>query len=240
MLFNSNRAIPVHAKMKSKNQTKIHYENVLLSLEDVGLNGELSIPEGANSIVMFVDGSGAKSSVDRDRYLAKAFNRNGLATLLFDLKTEEEVVETETDDLSPYIEFLARRVADATWWLKENPDTASIKLGYFGTAMSAAAALVVAASIPRHVHAIVCYSSRPDLAGGSLAKVEAPTLLMVAADNDYLLEINRDAASLLNCEYHIEVVSARLDEEDEDEDKVALDKAAEQACKWFGWHLDKA
>jgi len=225
--------------MKSKNQTKIHYENVLLSLEDVGLNGELSIPEGASSIVMFVDGSGAESSADRDRYLAKAFNSNGLATLLFDLKAEQEVVGTETDDLSPYIEFLARRVADATWWLKENPDTASLKLGYFGTAMSAAAALVVAAGIPRHVHAIVCYSSRPDLAGSSLAKVEAPTLLMVAADNDYLLEINRDAASLLSCEYHIEVVSARLDEEDEDQDKVALDKVAEQACKWFGWHLDK-
>lgn len=241
MRFNVERNyLKVHAIMtRSLNQTKIHHENVLLSLEDVGLDGELSIPEGARAIVMFVDGSGTGSSIERDRYLARAFNKKGLATLLFNLKTEEELAGSDTDDLSPYVEFLARRVADATWWLKENPDTERFRLGYFGTTISGAAALIVAAGLPRHVLAVVCYRSRPDLAGSSLAKVEAPTLLMVPAD-DYLLTVNREAASQLNCEYRIEVVST-LDEEDEEKDReeVALDKAAEQACKWFGWHLEK-
>lgn len=226
---------------RNLNQREIRHENVLLSIEDVGLEGELTIPVGARAIVMFVDGSATGLSLERDRFLAHAFNGKGLATLLFKLKTEEEAMRTETIDVSPYVEFLARRVADATWWLKENPDTARLRVGYFGTAMSGAAALVAAAGLPRHVLAVVCYGSRPDLAGSSLAMVESPTLLIVPGDNDYLLKVNREAASQLNSEHHIEVVSATLDENDEskDREKVALDKVAEQSCKWFGWHLDK-
>lgn len=219
------------------NQMKIHYESVSLSLEDVGLDGELSIPQGARAIVMFVDGSGSSSSLEGDRYLAHCFNANGLATLLFNLKTDEEVITTDTPDVSPYVEFLARRVADATIWLSQNSDTARLKIGYFGTAMSAAAGLVAAAGLPRHVRAIACYESRPDLAGSSLAKVEAPTLLMVAEDNSYLQKVNREAADQLTCEHHVEVITPN--EEDSDLQQVVLDKVAEQACKWFGWHLEK-
>jgi hypothetical protein len=80
----------------------------------------------------------------------------------------------------------------ATWglWL-------ILPLGYFGASTGAAAALVAAAQCPDDVAAVVSRGGRPDLAGGWLEKVQAPTLLVVGGQ-DYAV-IDMDPATLGPC-----------------------------------------
>ncbi len=214
----------------------ISRQNVLLSLEDAGLDGELSVPDGAQSIVMFVHGSGSSRFSRRNRFVAGELNKCGLATLLFDLMTSREEEIDRVKRLKFDIGFLARRVAEATRWLSENPDTQRFRIGYFGASTGAAAALVAAAGLPKHVHAIVSRGGRPDLAGNALPTVMAPTLFIVGSNDVDVLSFNRKAASQMKCENHMRIIqgASHLFEEE-----GALERVSELAGNWFGWYLDK-
>lgn len=209
-------------------------EEVTLSLEDVALGGHLCIPAGAQSIVMFVHGSGSSRMSPRNQYVAKELNELGLGTLLFDLMTGEEEDLDRIALLRFDISFLARRVMDATIWLKSNPDTEHLRIGYFGASTGAAAALVAAAACPRHVYAVVSRGGRPDLAGMTLAKVKAPVLLIVGEQDKQVIDLNRQASAELTCENRIEIIpgATHLFEE-----PGKLTKVAQLAGNWFLNHM---
>ena len=131
------------------------------------------------------------------------------------------------------IELLARRLGAATRWAADQPDLTSLKVGYFGASTGAAAALWAAAEPGSTVAAVVSRGGRPDLAGLRLADVAAPTLLIVGGDDTTVLDLNRQAASHLNCPHRIDVVpgATHLFEE-----PGALEAVARQARDWFlGW-----
>src|SRR5665647_852511 len=83
------------------------------------LEGELSIPEGANGIVLFAHGSGSSRHSPRNQFVAQVIRESGNGTLLFDLLTRAEEIE---DDISAELRFnipmLAQRLVQATRWLK--------------------------------------------------------------------------------------------------------------------------
>lgn len=54
------------------------------------LEGNLSIPRGAQGIVLFAHGSGSSRHSPRNKYVANVLQDAGIATLLIDLLTEEE------------------------------------------------------------------------------------------------------------------------------------------------------
>jgi putative phosphoribosyl transferase len=192
------------------------------------LAGDLTVPEGAGAIVMFAHGSGSSRHSPRNRSVAAALNRAGLGTLLFDLLTPaEEANRANVFD----IETLARRLADATEWLRGRE---SVPIGYFGASTGAAAALRAAASGESDVGAVVSRGGRPDLAGPRLADVRAPTLLIVGGDDTMVLDLNRQAQAELRCENRLEVVpgATHLFEE-----PGALDEVADLARDWFNRHL---
>ena len=62
-------------------------------LGPLGLPGDLRRPEQASGLVVFVHGSGSSRLSPRNRYVAATLNDRGLATLLFDLLTEDEAVD---------------------------------------------------------------------------------------------------------------------------------------------------
>ena len=107
-------------------------------------------------------------------------------------------------------------------------------VGYFGASTGAAAALVAAARTERDISAIVSRGGRPDLAGPALAKVRAPTLLVVGGLDVVVLELNQAAFKALNCEKALEVVpgATHLFEE-----PGALEAVIESARDWFLGHL---
>ena len=160
-------------------------------------------------------------------------NRAGLATLLFDLLTPPE----ERNRVNVFnIELLAGRLVDVTRWLASQPDTASLPVGYFGASTGAGAALVAATDPRVNVGAVVSRGGRPDLAGRSLANVDAPTLLIVGGRDEVVLELNRRAQAAIpgKCELTIVPGATHLFEE-----PGTLEQVAKLACDWFVDHLSR-
>src|SRR6266436_979608 len=110
----------------------------------VQLNGDLSIPVGAQSVVLFAHGSGSSRHSPRNQFVARTIREAGVGTLLFDLLTsEEEAIDMRTRQLRFDIGLLAQRLIDAAYWIKGEFDYLSV--GYFGGSTGAGAALVAAA-----------------------------------------------------------------------------------------------
>ena len=199
------------------------------------LAGDLSIPTDARGIVVFAHGSGSGRHSPRNRSVAGALRAGGLATLLMDLLTEaEEAEDVRTLALRFDIGLLARRLVAATDWLAQQPDTATLPVGYFGASTGAGAALVAAAERPAAVAAIVSRGGRPDLAGPSLGVVRAPTLLIVGGADVPVIEMNRDAMRQMRALTHLEIVpgATHLFEE-----PGALEQVATLARAWFAHYL---
>ena len=205
---------------------------------NVTLEGTLDIPQGASGIVLFAHGSGSSRHSPRNRYVARALNEGGLATLLIDLLTvEEEQVDRVTAHLRFDIALLARRLIGATDWLVRYPETLELRIGYFGASTGAAAALVAAAERPDAVAAIVSRGGRPDLAGPALARVRAPTLLIVGGLDYPVIAMNRDALAEITVEKQLIIVpgATHLFEE-----PGTLETVAGLAREWFAHRLASA
>jgi pimeloyl-ACP methyl ester carboxylesterase len=110
-------------------------------------------------------------------------------------------------------------------------------VGLFGASTGAVAALVAAAREPDRVAAVVSRGGRPDLAVESLAEVRAPTLLIVGGVDHVVLDLNRDALTLLRCEKRLEIVpgATHLFEE-----PGALEQVSSLAARWFSENLAAA
>src|SRR5262249_8498084 len=143
-------------------------------------------------IILFAHGSGSSRLSPRNRRVAGALQEAGLATLLFDLLTaDEEGVDVHTAHLRFDIGLLAARLVGATDWLGRQRETRALAVGYFGASTGAGAALVAAAERPDVVRAVVSRGGRPDLAGSALARVRAPTLLIVGGADLPVIGLNR-------------------------------------------------
>ncbi|MFF9392292.1 phosphoribosyltransferase family protein [Streptomyces griseoluteus] len=198
------------------------------------LRGQLTVPEGALGIVVFAHGSGSSRHSPRNRVVAAGLNRAGLGTLLFDLLTEEE----ETDRANVFdTDLLARRLMDATGWLREQPEAQALAVGYFGASTGAAAALWAAAEPDARIAAVVSRGGRPDLAGPRLPAVTAPTLLIVGGHDRHVLRLNREAQARLRCENELAVVpgATHLFEE-----PGTLEQVTALARGWFTDHMAPA
>src|SRR6266498_380217 len=198
------------------------------------LNGNLSIPENATALVLFVHGSGSSRHSPRNQFVARTLNNAGLGTLLFDLLTpEEEAIDARTAELRFNIKLLAERLVHATKWAKQQEQTRDLRIGYFGSSTGGGAALVAAAEDQQDVGAVVSRGGRPDLAGEALPKVQAPTLLIVGGNDDVVIELNEQARDRMRCEVKLEIVpgATHLFEE-----PGALEKVAKLASHWFLLH----
>jgi putative phosphoribosyl transferase len=201
----------------------------------VRLLGDLVVPDNAHGAVLFAHGSGSSRHSPRNRAVAEMLHQHGLATLLLDLLTEdEERVDLATTELRFDIDLLGRRLVDALDGLAHWDATRQLPVGVFGASTGAAGALVAAAERPDRVAAVVSRGGRPDLAGGALASVRAPTLLIVGGHDDQVLALNRQAMSRIAAPVRLEIVAhaTHLFEE-----PGALDQVGQLAAEWFDERL---
>lgn len=131
--------------------------------------------------------------------LAEALGEIDFATLPLDLQVDEE----DAYDIG----LLARRVLDAIDAARRQPLLDPLPVALFATGTGAAAALVAAAERPEIVHAVISHDGRPELAGGALERVEAPTLLIVDPAQHPLLELNRDAMQRMRAHVELEIAA---------------------------------
>lgn len=203
----------------------------------VTLDGDLIVPTAAHGVVLFAHGSGSSRFSPRNRFVAEELNAAGLATLLIDLLTpSEEAIDVQTAHLRFDIELLATRLVAATDWLRNNADTRSLPVGYFGASTGGGAALVAAAQRPNDVAAVVSRGGRPDLAGAALPNVQAPTLLIVGGDDEVVIGMNEAARAKMKCPVELVLVpgASHLFEE-----RGKLEEVAQLARDWFLRHLRK-
>jgi len=202
-----------------------------VTIPPVGLEGCVGVPVAPKGIVLFAHGSGSGRLSPRNKFVAQGLRQNGIATLLFDLLTEEEA-----DDRRNVfdIALLAERLSMATSWVRQDSETARLNIGYFGASTGAAAALVAAAAEGDRVAAVVSRGGRPDLAGAALVAVKAPTLLIVGGNDTEVLGLNRAALAELHCPKQLSVVpgATHLFEE-----PGALEAVVEHARGWFLMHF---
>jgi len=203
----------------------------LVSIGPKQLEGFLTVPEHATGLIIFAHGSGSSRLSPRNAFVAEALQLRGMATLLFDLLTDEEALDRRNVFDVP---LLASRLEEAVARARADAEVGALNTGLFGASTGSAAALVAAAEIPERVAVIVSRGGRPDLAGAALHKVSAPTLLIVGGDDTVVLDLNRDALGKLNCEKSLLVVpgATHLFEE-----PGALDQVARAASDWFALHL---
>lgn len=204
---------------------------VRVPIGDQWLDGDLGMPAERCGLVLFAHGSGSSRHSPRNRYVACALERRDLATLLIDLLTpEEEEVDDRTGQYRFDIEMLADRLAVVIDWLRRRKETASLPIGLFGASTGGGAALMAAASRPQDIAAVVSRGGRPDLAGASLARVTAPTLLIVGGLDAAVIQMNRDAMRQMRAEVTLEIVPGATHLFVE---PGALERVAELAGAWF-------
>ena len=191
---------------------------------DVGgerLTGDLVVPAGARGLVLFAHGSGSSRLSPRNRAVAAALNRAGLATLLFDLLGPREAA---TRALTFDIPLLAGRLEAVTRWARTDDDLAGLPWATSGRPPA-----------PRRLSGPQASSVTSSVPSSPAAAV--PTLLVVGGRDAAVLELNREAAALLRCPHEIRVVpgAGHLFEE-----PGALEMVAGQAGDWFARHLTTA
>jgi putative phosphoribosyl transferase len=195
------------------------------------LPGELARPARAVGLVVFVHGSGSSRSSPRNRFVATVLHEHRLATLLFDLLAEDEAHDRRrVFDIA----LLCRRLVEAIDWLREQEDAqqAPRRVGLFGANTGAAAALQAATQRPGRVSSLVLRGGRADLAA-DIARVQAPTMLIVGGADAEVLQGNRAALQALKCEKRLEIVPGATHLFDE---PGALDAVAHLAGEWFARH----
>jgi putative phosphoribosyl transferase len=196
------------------------------------VEGMLEAPPHALGVVLFAHGSGSGRFSPRNNFVADSLHEEHIATLLIDLLTPQE----DTHYQSRFdISLLTERLAAAVDWLQRQGGAPRLPIGLFGASTGAAAALQVAAMPDTHITAVVSRGGRPDLAGAAaLARVRAPTLLIVGGDDHGVIELNKTAYDLLHCEKQLSIVpgATHLFEE-----PGTLEEVAMMAGSWFASHF---
>ncbi|MEU1473919.1 phosphoribosyltransferase family protein [Streptomyces sp. NPDC005760] len=194
----------------------------------VRLAARLTLPTTARAVVAFGqvgDMSGRRRP--RHQYMAAALRRAGLGTLLLDLLAEEE--ERNRHNLFDIV-LLARRLEAAARWVRRET---ALAVSYFAAGTGAGAALEAAAD--DEILAVVSGGGRPDLASpAALARVRAPTLLIVGALDTRVLGRNRLAADWMHCEHRVHVIPGATHLFTE---QGASDAVSCLALDWFTAHL---
>jgi putative phosphoribosyl transferase len=214
--------------------TPDHSFNQLISIpiKKISLYGDLIIPHNSRSLAIFSHGSGKSRFSARNNFVAKELNKQGISTFLFDLLTreEDEHVENRFD-----IELLSERLIAATNYIKLIPAAAGLTTGYFGAGTGVSAALDASIELSDTIHAIVSRGGRHDLAINIADQVKTPTLLIIGEMDYEVMELNRQAYQMHQCEKKLEIIPGanHLFEKD-----GALQKVAALAAGWFQTHLE--
>ena len=219
--------------MQTTNSSRWRQEEVVIPFQGFVLRGELAVPTSASGCVLFAHGSGSSRHSPRNQFVARTLQAHGVATLLFDLLTEDEEEEDLlTGRLRFDIQFLAQRLLGATrWYHQAHPE---MPIGYFGSSTGGGAAIVAEAQSEFPICGIVSRGGRPDLAGAALPKLRAPILLLVGGNDVAVIELNREAFNQIQCPKELRLVpgATHLFEE-----PGALETVAALAAEWFELHF---
>jgi putative phosphoribosyl transferase len=209
------------------------------------IEGHLMIPDNPIGIVVFVHGSGSGKSSKRNQLVSEKLNKSHIATLLFDLLSDEEhAFDSQLEKMTSKIPgvvlnkfnilLLTKRLSMATDWVLGNPHTEKLQLSYFASSTGGAAALMAACQY--NIVSIVIRSGRTDLVENQfLDQIVSPCLLLVGSKEKTLVKSSKETLKKMrNCKEKklsiIEGASHLFEEEG------TLQSVAEVATQWLTRH----
>lgn len=166
------------------------------------------VPNNPIGIVIFAHGSGSTKNSHRNQLVSKKLNNNHVATMLFDLlSVEEQEYDTKLEKMDLKVPgavlnkfnimLLTKRLAMVTEWVRNNPSTEKLRLGYFASSTGAAAALISASRF--NIVSIVIRSGRTDLVENRfLDKIVSPCLFVVGGKEKLLIKVGNETLRKLN------------------------------------------
>ena len=210
------------------------------------IEGDLVIPNNPMGIIVFVHGSGSGKGSYRNQTVSKKLNENNIATLLFDLLTDEEqesdrqleniVFKIPGAILNKFnISLLRDRLSMVTDWIVNYGSLSNLKIGYFASSTGGAAALIASAKKP--VKSITIRSGRTDLVDNNLlGQIISPCLFIVGSKEKSLVDISKQTMKKLrNAEEKelsiIKNASHLFDEEG------SMKEVVEVATRWIKRHF---
>lgn len=204
-------------------------EHTHVNLGEPLASADLCQVSGSQGLIVCLHADGGPRTAHRLQAVLLRLQARGFSTLDVDLLNAGEA---EQPELLEDAELLTRRL-DRTLALLPEP-VRHEPLGLFASESAAAAMLRSAACRPRGVRALVSRSGRIDLASDVIGDVRIPTLLVVAAGDPEMVEMNRLAFGRLRCEKRIDVVPRATHHFLE---AGTLDVVAQLAGDWFAGHL---
>lgn len=206
------------------------YENIIkLPTDDFYLEGNLTIPVKAKSLIIFLSGFGNRFDPVH-RILANHLQEAGYATLLFDLLTTKERENPRALD----VETLSRRIVTISSWLHNHSEYRLFELGYLGISSGVPPALIAAAEPGTKIKAIVSIGGRTDWAKKQLPEIASPTLLIAPEYDFHTIKLNQEALDLLNGPKNMVVIPGTSHFFAEAE---KLDHVADISVNWFRKYL---
>lgn len=189
------------------------------------LPGELRLPPDPKGFVLLASSKDLGRIDARQMDLAHSLNEHSLGTLLFDL-----VQSNDRSAVAGDVPRLTKRLIAATNWSLRQWGVDDLPVGYVGSGLGSAAALSAASVLGGGVSAIASHWGRPDLATEDIGKVQAPTLLLVDADDPIMAAANAKAARQLLCPHRFRQLRV-------DGPEIGHWKATSPICQWMEWHL---
>jgi putative phosphoribosyl transferase len=197
------------------------------------LHADLALPSHAHpqGAVLFAHASRLPRRDARNRVIAAALDRVGLATLLLDVFTLHEKVGYPP---AADVELLSQRIVAATHWLRQQPETATLTPCYLGASKSSsAAALLAAATLGEQIGAVVSWGADSGLDPATLRAVIAPVLLIVDCHAEDL-ERGYEMRQRFKCATELAIVPGATHPFDQ---AGPVQRAARLAADWFTCHL---
>jgi putative phosphoribosyl transferase len=166
------------------------------------IEGDLVIPDNPIGIVVFVHGSGSTKNSKRNQLVSEKLNKNSIATLLFDLLSDQEQnFDTQVEKMAVKVPgivlnkfnilLLTKRLSMVTEWVRNNPRTEKLFVGYFASSTGAAAALISACKYD--IVSIVIRSGRTDFVKNQfLDQIVSPCLFVVGGKEKSLVKISNE------------------------------------------------
>lgn len=173
-----------------------------LGRDNQRIEGVLTLPDPCIGLTILAHSSSRRLKPATD-YVASVLREARLGTLCLDLSgTDQTHYRPACSDIA----LLAARLDAVAEHLRCDPRTSELPLGVLGTMQCAAAVLQLAAD--RKIFcAIVSRGCRADLtACPLLARVSAPTMMIVGDLDEAQLRVSRRAYAALRCEKRLEVI----------------------------------
>ena len=210
------------------------------------IEGNLAIPDNPMGIVVFAHGSGSSKNSKRNQLVSEKLNKNNIATLLFDLLSDEEqAFDSQLEKMTSKIpgavlnkfnvSLLTKRLSMATEWVVSNPHTEKLQVSYFASSTGGAASLMAACRY--NIVSIVIRSGRTDLVENQfLDEIVSPCLFVVGSREKSVVKISKETMKKMRISMEkklsiIEGASHLFEEEG------TLLELAEIATQWLTRHF---